>query len=224
MRVTGGRYRGRTVQVPPHDIRPVTDRMREALFNVLAARGVVFEGCRFLDLFSGSGIMAVEAASRGAAAVDLVERDPRKRPYLQRNTSFVEAAVAIHLMPCERYLARMRRAAHGGWDLVFADPPYAFRHKPAVLAALAACGGLRAGALVAVHTPFDEVLAPPPRLACVDRRRYGGAALALFAAADASPPADRQAVAPRRRPAPAGPPARGGGNSRRGVDSGGPHR
>ena len=184
MRVTGGRYRGRRVQVPPHDIRPVTDRMREALFNVLAARGAVLEGCGFLDLFSGSGIMAVEAASRGAATVDLVERDPRKRAWLQRNTSFVDAEVAIHVMPCERYLARAWRAAAGGWDLVFADPPYAYRRKSAVLAAVAACARLRAGALVAMHTPAGEVLTPPPRLSCIDRRRYGGAALALFAVAE----------------------------------------
>jgi 16S rRNA (guanine(966)-N(2))-methyltransferase RsmD len=187
VRVTGGRYRGRRLQVPPRDIRPVTDHMREALFNVLAARGVVLDGCRFLDLFSGSGIMAVEAASRGAAHVDLVERDPRKRPYLQRNTSFVAAAVGIHVMPCERFLARARRAANGGWDLVFVDPPYAYRRKADLLAALAAGGGLRAGALVIVHTPAGEELAAPPRLPCVERRRYGGAALALFAAAEPEP-------------------------------------
>jgi len=190
VRVTGGLYRGRTLQVPPRDIRPVTDRMREALFNVLAARGVVLEGTSFLDLFSGSGCMAVEAASRGAAAVDLVERDARKRPYLERNTSFVEAEVKIHVMPSERYLARVRRLQSTGWDLVFADPPYAYRHKPALLAAVAACAGVRAGALVAVHTPAGEVLAPPPRLACVDRRRYGGAALALFAVAGNAQPGD----------------------------------
>ena len=184
MRVTGGRYRGRRLQVPPRDVRPVTDRMREALFNVLAARGVVLEGCRFLDLFSGSGIMAVEAASRGAAVVDLVERDPRKRSFLQRNTAFVAARVAIHVTPCERYLARIRRNAAAGWDLVFADPPYAYRRKAALLASVAACAGLRGGALVVVHTPAGELLAPPPRLACVDRRRYGGAALALFSVAE----------------------------------------
>ena len=180
MRVTGGRYRGRTLQVPRRAIRPMTDRMREALFNMLPARGVVLAGCRFLDLFSGSGSMAVEAASRGAAVVDLVERDARKRSCLQRNTSFVEAEVAIHIMPCERYLARARPAAGLGWDLVFADPPYAYRRKSALLAAVAGCAGVRAGALIVVHTPAREVLAAPPPLTCVGRRRYGGAALAMF--------------------------------------------
>ena len=165
--------------------------MREALFNVLAARGAVLEGCRFLDLFSGSGCMAVEAASRGAATVDLVERDPRKRPFLERNTSFVAAGVAIHVMPCERYLARVRRLQSTAWDLVFADPPYAYRRKSALLGAVAACAGMRSGALVAVHTPVGEVLAEPPRLVRVDRRRYGGAALTLFLVAEGAESGDR---------------------------------
>ena len=135
MRVTGGCYRGRRLEVPPRPVRPATDRMREALFNVLAARGMSLEGTHFLDLFSGSGSMAVEAASRGAASVTLVERDLRKRPCLRRNTSFVSAAVRIHISPCERFLARARPVAGCGWDLVFVDPPFAYRHKPELLAA-----------------------------------------------------------------------------------------
>ena len=156
MRVTGGRYRGRRLEVPPRPVRPTTDRMREALFNVLAARGVAMDGAHFLDLFSGSGSMAVEAASRGAASVTLVERDPRKRTCLRRNTSFVSAAVRIHISPCERFLARARPAAGGGWDLAFVDPPFAYRYKPDLLAALGAGALLRDRALVVVHLPVQE--------------------------------------------------------------------
>ena len=180
MRVTGGRYRGRRLEVPPRPVRPTTDRMREALFSVLAARGVALEGTRFLDLFSGSGSMAVEAASRGAAAVTLVERDPRKRACLQRNTSFVRAAVRIHIAPCERFLARARPAASEGWDLAFVDPPFAYRHKPELLAALRRDGLLRAGALVMVHIPAQEGLPEAAGLTCIERRRYGGSALCFF--------------------------------------------
>ncbi len=180
MRVTGGSYRGRRLEVPPHALRPATDRMRQAVFNIIAARGVRLTGTRFLDLFSGTGSMAVEAASRGAAAVDLVERDPRKRPCLQRNTSFLAARVAIHITPCERFLARVQRSAPGGWDLVFADPPYPYRHKDSLLAALAGLPALRTGALVMMHVPAGEELRAPSPLACIDRRRYGGAAVYFF--------------------------------------------
>ncbi len=180
MRVTGGRYRGRRLEVPPPPVRPTTDRMREALFNVLAARGVVMEGAHFLDLFSGSGSVAVEAASRGAASVTLVERDPRKRTCLRRNTSFVSAAVRIHISPCERFLARARRAAGGGWDLAFVDPPFGYRYKAELLAALGDGALLRDRALVLLHLPVQEALPGAPGFACLERRRYGGSAVCIF--------------------------------------------
>lgn len=155
--------------------------MREALFHVLAARGVRMQGAAFLDLFSGSGSMAVEAASRGAAAVTLVERDPRKRLCLQRNTSFVSAAVSIHVTPCERFLARARPPSGGGWDVVFVDPPFAYRRKPELLAALGRGRLLRAGAVVLLHLPAQEALPEEVAgLTCSERRSYGGAAVCLF--------------------------------------------
>ena len=180
MRVTGGCYRGRRLEVPPRPVRPTTDRMREALFNVLAARGMSVEGTHFLDLFSGSGSMAVEAASRGAASVTLVERDLRKRPCLRRNTSFVSAAVRIHISPCERFLARARPVAGCGWDLVFVDPPFAYRHKPELLAALGDRNLLRDRALVLVHLPAQEALPGEPGFTCLERRSYGGSAVCFF--------------------------------------------
>ena len=194
MRVTGGRYRGRRLEVPPPPVRPTTDRMREALFNVLAARGAVMEGAHFLDLFSGSGSMAVEAASRGAATVTLVERDPRKRGCLRRNTGFVSAAVRIHIAPCERFLARARPAAGHGWDLAFVDPPFAYRHKPELLAALRDCPLLRDRALVLVHLPAQEALPEAPGFAALERRSYGGSAVCLFERVVRVPLTRRQAA------------------------------
>lgn len=188
VRVTGGRYRGRRLQAAPPPVRPPTDRLRAALFDVLAARGVRLPGANFLDLFSGSGSMAVEAASRGAAALTLVERDARKRACLRRNTSFVSAAVRIHIAPCERFLARARPAPGREWDLVFVDPPFAYRHKPELLAALGRGRLLRPGALVLLHLPAQEALpAAAPGLACVERRVYGGSAVGLFEALTPSP-------------------------------------
>ncbi len=125
MRVTGGIYRGRQVQCPPGDIRPSMDRMRQSLFQILGD----LSGCAFLDLFSGSGIIAIEAASRGAGPVVLVEKDPRKRATCSQNVSFVEAPVEVLTMPAERFLARDART----FDYVFLDPPFAFAGKEGVL-------------------------------------------------------------------------------------------
>src|SRR5512136_938443 len=117
MRVTGGRYRGRQVQCPPGDIRPSMDRMRQSLFSILGD----LSGCPFLDLFSGSGIIAIEAASRGAGPLVLVEKDPRKRATLLANVSFVEAPLEVLTMPVERFLGQdARQFTHA-----FLDPPFA---------------------------------------------------------------------------------------------------
>ena len=189
MRITGGSYRGRRLEVPPAPVRPTTDRLREALFSILAARGAAVAGAHFLDLFSGSGIVAVEAASRGAAAITLVERDPRKRACLRRNISFVTVPVRIHIVPCERFLARAGGRPGDAWDLVFVDPPYAYRHREALLATLARSPVLRPAATVLVHVPAHAPLdSEATGLTCIDRRRYGGALLYVLTRPSSDPP------------------------------------
>ena len=164
MRVTGGLYRGRQVRCPPGDIRPSMDRMRQSLFQILGD----LSGCSFLDLFSGSGIIAVEAASRGAGPVVLVEKDPRKRATLLRNVSFVEAPVEVLTMPVERFLKQDRRT----FDYAFLDPPFAFEGKEEVLDA--AAGHLAPGGVVLMHLHRAEPLAADrPDLEEIDRREYG---------------------------------------------------
>lgn len=164
MRVTGGLYRGRQVQCPPGDIRPSMDRMRQSLFSILGD----LSGCSFLDLFSGSGIIAIEAASRGAGPLVLVERDPRKRRTLLKNTSFVEARVEVLTMPVERFLKQDTRA----FTYAFLDPPFVFEGKEAVLDATV--GHLAPGGVVLMHLHRAEPLeAVRPGLEEIDRREYG---------------------------------------------------
>jgi 16S rRNA (guanine966-N2)-methyltransferase len=164
MRVTGGLYRGRQVRCPPGDIRPSMDRMRQSLFQILGD----LSGCGFLDLFSGSGIIAIEAASRGAGPLVLVEKDPRKRASLLRNVSFVEAPVEVLTMPAERFLLKDTRA----FDYVFLDPPFAFEGKESVLDA--AAGHLASEGVVMMHLHRAERLeAARPGLEEIDRREYG---------------------------------------------------
>ena len=86
MRITGGKYCRRNVVCPPGVIRPAMDRMRESLFSILGD----LTGCSFLDLFSGSGCVAIEAASRGASQIHLVEMDRGKKATIEKNLSFVE--------------------------------------------------------------------------------------------------------------------------------------
>ena len=117
MRITGGKYRGRTIDVEKGslEIRPAMDRMRESVFAILGD----LTGLSFLDLFSGSGILALEAASRGASPVACVEKDLDKFPALLKNVSIAEERIECHSMPVERFLLRNHRP----FSIVFCDPP-----------------------------------------------------------------------------------------------------
>jgi 16S rRNA (guanine966-N2)-methyltransferase len=152
------------VQCPPGDIRPSMDRMRQSVFQILGD----LSGCSFLDLFSGSGIIAIEAASRGAGPLVLVEKDPRKRGIILANLSFVEAPAEVLTMPAERFLKQDTRA----FDYVFLDPPFAFEGKAEVLDA--AAGHLSPEGVVLMHLHRAEPLdADRPGLEEIDRREYG---------------------------------------------------
>jgi 16S rRNA (guanine(966)-N(2))-methyltransferase RsmD len=155
-RSVAGVARGRRLAVPPRGTRPTTDRVREAVFNVLAARRS-FHGVRVLDLFAGSGALGLEALSRGAAAVLFVDSDRRAAEVITRNI----ATVGLDGATVRRATVAAVVAAGGGpVDLVFADPPYdtASADVDALLAALAGGGWVAAGGAVVVERP---VAAPP---------------------------------------------------------------
>ena len=173
MRITGGLYRGRRILCPPGEIRPSMDRMRQSLFSILGD----LEGISFLDLFSGSGILGVEAASRNAAPVLLVEKDPRKRAAILKNISFVESAIELVTAPVERFLKTNRSP----WDIVFLDPPFAFESKGALLDAAGAPDHLSPGGLAILHLHSAEKLETERSgLELVDRRAYGQSLLLFF--------------------------------------------
>jgi 16S rRNA (guanine966-N2)-methyltransferase len=181
MRITGGLYRGRRIDCPPGDIRPAMDRMRVSLFSVLGDLSEL----SFLDLFSGSGIMGVEAASRGADPVVLVEKDPRKKATILKNIRFVESGISLSLVPAERFLRSDRRAFH----IVFLDPPFALKGKEALLDEVASGGHVTGGGLVIMHLHRAEKLETGrPLLRLEDRREYGQSLVLLFRAAEHEPP------------------------------------
>ncbi len=126
MRVTGGRLGGRTVRVPQAGVRPMQDRVRQALFSILGERIL---GCRFLDLFAGSGVVGIEAWSRGAAEVWWVERDGRVYTILKENVENLcweegeERREGLRLIRADvwRFLSK---PAETSFDIIFIDPPF----------------------------------------------------------------------------------------------------
>jgi len=168
MRITGGRYRGRIVGVPKGklEIRPAMDKMRESVFAVLGD----LTGLSFLDLFSGSGIIALEAASRGASPVVCVEKDPAKFAFLLGNVSLAEERVDCRSMPVERFILRNRTP----FSVVFCDPPFPYRYRRELLESLAEGPSAAPGGLVLIHFPSEDRLPEAiGSLGVKDEREYG---------------------------------------------------
>ena len=126
-RIVSGFAGSLTLQVPKTGTRPTSDRVREAAFSALDARGEV-HGARVLDLYAGSGALGLEAASRGASSVVLVERNPAAAQICRRNASAVTKAAPASARPTVDVRATSVQSylsgASGPFDLVFVDPPY----------------------------------------------------------------------------------------------------
>jgi 16S rRNA (guanine966-N2)-methyltransferase len=156
VRIVGGRWRSRLLEVPARPgLRPTPDRVRVTLFNWLGQR---LDGCACLDLYAGSGALGFEAASRGAARVVLVEADRVALAALRASRDRLEAAeVEIVASDALEYLARAREA----FDVVFLDPPFRQNALPALLQKLPP--RLRPGARVYLEAAQPVQAAAPWR-------------------------------------------------------------
>jgi 16S rRNA (guanine966-N2)-methyltransferase len=178
-RVIAGQAGGRRLAVPPGTTtRPTSDRAREGLFASLLSELGTFDGARVLDLYAGSGAIGLEALSRGAGRVLLVEYDARAAAVIKANVAVVArpgATVAIDRV--ERLLSRPPAGHQDRFDLVIADPPYALTEAAVIkVLTLLEGGWLADGALVVIERatrsgPLDW----PPGFLPGKSRRYGEA-------------------------------------------------
>lgn len=168
LRITGGTLKGRRVEVPSGDleIRPAMDRMRESVFSALGP----LDGMSFLDLFSGSGVVALEAYSRGAYPVSCVERDRSKLSTLIRNVSMAERRIDCHCVPVERFVLR----CEARYDVVFCDPPFPYAYKADLVRSIADRGLVAPGGRLLIHYPAGDALPDSHAdLRAVEEREYG---------------------------------------------------
>ena len=173
MRITGGSLSGRKVAVPPGIIRPSMDRMRESVFACLGD----ITGLSFLDIFSGTGIIALEAASRGALYIETVEMDPLKRKTILDNVKISPVRIYCRFMPAELYVKRAKRS----FDLIFCDPPFPYRYKLELIKSIASSPLMEDGSRLLLHHPREEDYGKlPANLMLEDSREYGRSIVNFF--------------------------------------------
>ncbi|MDG3011058.1 16S rRNA (guanine(966)-N(2))-methyltransferase RsmD [Rhodococcus sp. D2-41] len=172
-RIVAGQFGGRRLRVPPSGTRPTSDRVREAMFSAVQAR-MDLDGAAVLDLYAGSGALGLEALSRGADHVVLVESDTKAAAVARANAAELgSTGVAVRQSTVAGALVG---AADREYDLVLADPPYAVGEDEvrAVLDALVAGGWVGEGSLVILERSSRSPDTPwPDGFSAPKVKRYG---------------------------------------------------
>jgi 16S rRNA (guanine966-N2)-methyltransferase len=182
VRVTGGAAGGTTLRSPrAPGVRPTTDRVRSALFNILAGYGL--EEAKVVDLYAGTGSLGIEALSRGAAHADFVEADRRQVEVIRDN--LLDTKMADRATVLLNDVAKAIERLEGPYDFMLMDPPYTQPFPHAVVERIGHLGLLAEDGIAIVgHASRVEA---PERLGVLERwqdRKYGDASLAFYRAVD----------------------------------------
>ena len=173
LRIIGGQLKGKKLySVPGVITRPTASRVRESVFNILAFD---VKGARVLDLFAGSGMLGLEALSRGAAFALFVDHHRQPLSVIQKNISSCGLDAATQVLPYDlRHEFKWASALGSGFQLVFMDPPYNKNFVNSTLARLHTAGLLEEEALVAVeHSPLEPIAEEDSPFVLKDQRKYG---------------------------------------------------
>ncbi|MCQ2368224.1 MAG: 16S rRNA (guanine(966)-N(2))-methyltransferase RsmD [Kiritimatiellae bacterium] len=182
MRITGGIFGGRNLLVPKSDlIRPTQDRVREALFSILQTE---LSGAKFLDLFAGSGAVGLEALSRGASAATFVEANKKHAEILRKNImSFSNVSSRSNVIVKDVYSYVDNFSESDGFDIAFADPPYALGEEKGyarVLDTLKIRGVVRNGGLFIAEMTAVQKAEETPGWELLRDRTYGKTRICIW--------------------------------------------
>jgi len=177
IRITAGTLRGRRIPVPKDEVRPTSERARQAFFNIVGER---IHDAHFLDLFAGSGIFSFEAISRGAVNAVAVDRSRVHTAAIDKTVR--ELAVSIRTIAADA-LDGIKRLGGEVFDVIYADPPYDYDRYDELLTAIDTGLTLAPGAVVAVehrrrNDPFTT--ANLTRLQHARRAEYGEVWISFF--------------------------------------------
>ena len=181
MRVIAGTSRGRRLTMfEGNDVRPTPDRVREALFSILQSKLGSFAGLRVLDLFAGSGALAIEALSRGAASACLVEKATSSAKIICENLDRCQLSNKANVIIREA-MQVLPGLDPNSFDLVFLDPPYGQELAKRALVEADRLGLLSEDGIVCAETGADEILPEAVgQLQRIDQRRYGTIMISFY--------------------------------------------
>jgi 16S rRNA (guanine966-N2)-methyltransferase len=178
MRVIAGAFKGRNLKSPASmQVRPTSDRLRETLFNVIAAH---VPDARFLDLCAGSGAVGIEALSRGAAHATFVDRSRRSCQLIESNLGLCRVPEEQRDIYCAEAAEFLKQNQSNPWDIIFLDPPYQEDYLR-ILAILGSAKLLNDGGLLIVEHHHKTDL--PETIGCLTRTRIlkqGDSALSFY--------------------------------------------
>ena len=177
MRIIAGIHKGRTLKAPKWEgLRPTSDKLRETLFNILAPR---IEGARVLDVFAGTGAIALEALSRGAHSATCIEQDRRAARLIAENAAACDETNRCVIIRDVAERALQRPLPGAPFDIIVLDPPYAYA---AVEDAVSRAGAQRAPGGIVILEHATRVLPPmPSSLALTRTVKSGDSALSMYA-------------------------------------------
>jgi len=178
LRITAGTLRGRRIALPKHDLRPTSERARQAFFDIVRDQ---LQGARFLDLFAGSGIFSFEALSRGAREAIAVDSQRASTSAIDRLAR--ELGLSVRTVTADA-LTGIKRLGGQVFDVIYADPPYEYERYDDLLMSIDANLNLSSDAVVALEhrrrtEPFK---ATPTRLRFSRRAEYGEVWISFFIA------------------------------------------
>lgn len=184
MRITAGRFKGRSIATGEGPgYRPATARVREALFNMLAARGLVWAGLRVMDVFAGSGSLGIEALSRGAAFCRFIEKNKSAAGLIRKNLADIGAERGEWAVETADAAKALAGRAGTPFGLIFVDPPYGKDLFPPTLERIVAGGWLAPEGILAAEVEDRLALDPEAAAQGLDLladRAYGQTRILLW--------------------------------------------
>lgn len=181
MRVISGTSRGRRLTAfKGGKVRPTSDRVREALFSILQSRLGNFSGLKVLDLYAGSGALAIEALSRGASSAYLVEKAQSSAEIIRENLQRCQLTDKAEVVVRDA-LQALSSMSDCQFDLIFIDPPYSKGYAEQAVNNIAKLNLLAKEGVICAETGIDEKLPEAAEnLQRIDQRRYGSTVISLY--------------------------------------------